>query len=909
MDGTISELIAFVKRGRWHYHDRSTAIYHCDRNYLEAQSLPDGKKYNEIILFPDKKGKLRYRQIEFLRYGYPAREIIENGLPIDENKINEFTERIGEYSIAGVTDESIWIEIFPGKLLEIPIDYLSAGEKKIALSGLWTGMFCEGDRIQLCQDAGYDGNHRKLVVKNIVFGARAVFGDNNTFLPIREFLEDGLVLGTELWPIVLPIKGNRKWAGEKVVCASRDNKFFKKRDDQKISSGDVMLVSCNKDHLSVVGWNSLKVTPAYRNLWENAEWLVDDMLSRDGRRWMQESEITIPVEVRNTKYENGALHIWVFYRQPDMDALPCGTQLCCKCAGLRKGRNGVHEIVVRTGKSMLSIPIQNILPGIDSKKMSAVVKTLRKEKICFWIHKEEDGWHSGLRKKLEKERLEIHMLFCVQEASGILCYTRDNLTLRWLPAEKAARAGKIPLRALWKGLGERKDRAAKRLDNGNVSLIDTWQNEQKYEVLKTDGTRYRATPMEKMYTDFRGVNFYLAELHSKGDLICLYSETEYDCEKRDPIPIEIEEKQIERVLSFPYGKRRRTLHLSSWVYKAIRSISTMDDHGNFAGLNLYRFEDEIPECFKEYRELPGKADRDSAGKQLDYELLRDHGRTSQQLIYLYALISKKRGSELNFCEVYELIRLTLRAWLEEEGKFLASGLVQRATEKIDVAPAISAILLLNLIKSKTGDGTLEQVAKPLAVHLARMLGISCGSTIHQELLLKQWIMEKRKKDGLWRRLNQLSLRGEKDTGQEAIVFDGQLTPNQVGKLLDICYSLKMHTFWDKELELVVDSILLSVGCLEECDMFYRKTQSQKCITERLSILGRILTPGAGKSISGSNLSQDEISTLHNLLMQSLQKDSVPLSLVTDTPIPISEMERNLGSELCKNFCKLVLSKI
>ena len=57
---------------------------------------------------------------------------------------------------------------------------------------------------------------------------------------------------------------------------------------------------------------------------------------------------------------------------------------------------------------------------------------------------------------------------------------------------------------------------------------------------------------------------------------------------------------------------------------------------------------------------------------VSYELLQNHERTSEQLIYLNALISKKRRGNLVFGEIYEFIRLTLKAWIEEQGRYIMS---------------------------------------------------------------------------------------------------------------------------------------------------------------------------------------------------------------------------------------------
>lgn len=901
MDGTVTELVRFINSGRWHYHDRNAAFYNCQTCQLDVIPLPDGKKYDEIVLFPDKMGKLRYRETDFCKYGFPAREVIENGLP----------KQNGEYPVAGVTEDSIWIEIFPGKLLEIPMEYLFAGEKKIPLTGMWVKMLSAGDMVCLRQDEGFAGNQRKLILQYVIFGSRAGFGKRNTIFPIKERLEDGLRLGTDLWPTMLPVRGE-EWDGQKFACIFANNKISPLPTVQRLQEGDVLLVDCSQKLMAVEGCESLKIKTAKRECWKNAEWLLDDLLSNYRKRWMLESEFSLPMQVNNSRTENGRLCAWVFYDQPDMGSLPEGTVLCCICVGLRQSKTEsewMTEMVVRTGRALLKIPVNRIIPGLDEKNAVFVANLLRRERWSFWLHKEGNNWHSGLCQGLCKEQSEIRMLSYVEKAKGILCLALDNLALRWLPEEKVSRTGrKVDGNLLWQVLSERKKRLARFLEQGVLSLTETWQNEQKYEVLKADGSRYRATPMGKVNTDEKGVHCYLAELYPFGDLICLYSEKEYNCASREPIPIEIGIKQKGCITAYPYGLRRKELHLTPWVYKALSMASSSDSSGRFDELNLSCFRQEIPESYNKYRQLPKRADDDGKQGRLDYELLQDHKRTSEQLIYLNALISKKRGGNLNFREIYEFIRLTLKAWMEEQGKYILSGLDPRErtghTEQIDVAPAIAAILLLNSIKGQNENDRLEKTARPLSIHLTRMLGISCGSSIHQEILLKYWLCASEKTVGLWRRLKHLPLRGETITEQASKVFDGQLTPRQVEKILNICNSLRMHTFWDKDLELVAESVLLSIGSLDECDRFYQDMSRKRCITEKMSVLGRILTPSAGSDIAKDSLSEYDTKSLRNLLLLLLQEGSVPLSLVTDTQIPISDSEKRKGIDLCEEFCGL-----
>ena len=105
LDGTVSEIIHHVKRGRWHYHDRYTGVWDSETNELIPMKWPMGDQYFDIPLFLSKGDKLRYPFYELQRFGYSAREIFENGLPQDK----------GWYPVAGSGKESIWIDCFPEK--------------------------------------------------------------------------------------------------------------------------------------------------------------------------------------------------------------------------------------------------------------------------------------------------------------------------------------------------------------------------------------------------------------------------------------------------------------------------------------------------------------------------------------------------------------------------------------------------------------------------------------------------------------------------------------------------------------------------------------------------------------------------------------------------------------------------
>lgn len=65
LDGTVSEIIHHVKRGRWHYHDRYTGVWDSETNELIPMKWPMGDQYFDIPLFLSKGDKLRYPFMNF----------------------------------------------------------------------------------------------------------------------------------------------------------------------------------------------------------------------------------------------------------------------------------------------------------------------------------------------------------------------------------------------------------------------------------------------------------------------------------------------------------------------------------------------------------------------------------------------------------------------------------------------------------------------------------------------------------------------------------------------------------------------------------------------------------------------------------------------------------------------------
>ncbi|MFQ9650630.1 MAG: hypothetical protein ACLRZZ_10745 [Enterocloster sp.] len=55
LDGTVSEIIHHVKRGRWHYHDRYTGVWDSETNELIPMKWPMGDQYFDILFLSSRR--------------------------------------------------------------------------------------------------------------------------------------------------------------------------------------------------------------------------------------------------------------------------------------------------------------------------------------------------------------------------------------------------------------------------------------------------------------------------------------------------------------------------------------------------------------------------------------------------------------------------------------------------------------------------------------------------------------------------------------------------------------------------------------------------------------------------------------------------------------------------------------
>ncbi len=898
LDNSAPQIAAFAQQGRWHYHDKETAVRPAARKWYR-NALPDGKQCSTMTFFPNAEGALRIQPKQLYKYGYSAREITENGLPVER----------GAYPVAHATQNSLWIELMPGRIIELPKKYLFDKGRGQPLRNLYSQEFHSGDLVWLEEGNGIFGGQRPVLLSDFHFGARAFFSAGRNFLPVLgEGLGGSIRLGCEYRELIYPTADAGRWVKEPLVYVDGSNRLGTVDEERPFLPGDtVMLTLDDGGNLAVCGYTKrLYVRLAADGVWENTKWLLELLRNRWGRESLLKA-MPMPLTAVVTEYgwkAKDTPSITVAVRQRNMDALPVGTVLCAVCLCLLGGPKD-RRLLLQAGGAILSLSPEQLLPKVPANNIPHIVETLAHSGQGMWLHKDEDGWHGGLEKLADPGTYEVHLMFPVEPANGILCCTVRERELCWLPARSASRSKEADITSLWTALSTRGTRSAQLMADGSLSLIDTNESVQKFTMLQYAPIKYRAIPRVLLDAQENKAYKYLAELYPLGDLVTLNSEEPQLVDSKegvDPIPVEVSGKYGKWVYLTPLSAGRVNQRLPRWINVYLgRSLRK-------TGVNTLS---SFPQEYYDYSTSRRKGSLDAAHNTIDEDFLRSKFvEINAKLCYLCALVQRYGTSQGLSPEKRETAMLfaeeLLARWLVAQGKFIASGFDAKLLESkrnkwyVDILPALSGILLLSWLSSPKHP-VLETVAKELAVHLTRMLGLACDSSVHIEVLLRKWLQEK-EQSGFWKWLSALSLGGVKLTGEPDEMHSGYLSMDQCRILKKVCTDIRhlSLTADNSDLMLTADCLLYSIGELEDFRLFskYLGVGNRDYIMNRLAILGHTLTPPAFKGHAAvAQLPGYIVGTLNNM-RASL---NLPLCVLTDKPLPLDEEERKAIIRCCEDY--------
>lgn len=895
--------------GRWHYHDKETAVCKSGSNYVQKWILQRKADYRETVFFLNDDRNLRIQPSELLRYGYSAREINEYGLP----RKNEW------YPVAHSDKESIWIELMPGRLVELPwkalFRYHRKAEKRYPLENLYCGALAAGDLIRLDESQSYVGGQRQIMVSGIRFGIRSAFGTQRNYLPVISGVpESHVCLGSGRRSMIYPTTDTQSWADKSLVGIDEKNRLVPLMGDNPFNAGDTVMVALNKDGVvRICGFDRPHhVQIDYEDKWNNAAWVSAAMRSRPSRIALFKAmggSMTVRVQWSamdtRTNAEQPLLKVCIAAKFNDLDALPEGTILVGECIGMLE--KGDCYLLVQAGNTLLRISPEQLISGIPIDARSTAAETLVRNRQLLWMHKTKDGWNGGLPDNSVNTQRDVRLVASIALErtaphmpvyDGFICQTESNCRLYWLPLKAASRTN-ADIASLWDVLQSRPIRTAQLMENGTVSLIDTSESKLRFAQLKRFPAKYRALIHRQLEHKYDGTLRYLAEMYPVGDLIYLDSEMPLTVSADDPVPVELIEIFSQNVTAILYGTHLTFQRVPEWINQKIVKNSA---------INCTRVEPHP--IFESYYSSIRQADRSvRTGRLQPYpHRIRPDLALNIRICYLAALLAQQNRP---FCRLTpEQIesaeaeaRIQLSRWLDSYGYFIACCFDTRKREHyfMDLTPVVSAIILLHLLRFDQNP-ELKQIAQVTAVHLTRVIGLACDSSLHIEVLLRDWLLWKdAPRYSAWRKLSGVDLQGQARPNDPNRNATRRLSQEQCRLLKKVCNDISHNHYSgvDKKLKLVADALLYSIGELKDFRLFGEsfREEENKYYTNQLAIIGHVLTPPA----TAQSAAIDRLTDSMFKKLFEIQSSNVPLCVMTDKPLPMPKDQLGI---IYRDFRKL-----
>lgn len=852
MDNRCSVIADNVKKGVWHYHDKCYAMIDTDGSW-NVKSLPNGEDYREIVLFPGPSGRLRISSDLFRKYGYSAHELIEYGLPNDRNR----------FPVAGIVEDSIWIEVYPNRIVELPKALLFIGKHNQNFNDFALSLLSAGDEITLETDFSFKGGQRRFTVTTLRYGLRSNLPATGcAFLPVLEYLPDGVRLGNSHWQMIYPCADPTALRGCDVVALTHENRIDLNR---KFWRGDTVFVRFERESLNIEPDQKLPVIASkYETDWRGALWLknwICDYVMR--RQFFSAIKSSLPMEI--VSIPKGEC-IYVGYSQTDESCYPMGTFLYSVALGLVvEGKT--PYVLLRAGKLLLHIPYGQLLPGFPSKYAGPIVDYLREKKTEIWLHKTENGWTTGINDgSLDGREINVSLLDWIEPAHGILCRSEETLSLLWLPIWNASfvrlpsQGNSVQEQNIWKALEQSDKQSDEQSDKPSDKQSDKPSDEQKRLTAADNATfpikkahyvngneislvypntigasrllraRLRAKPLVK--TGDRPMVTYIAELYPRGDLIELYSESD-NFTQGNPQPIiisKISQNAIQAVIEDSMRERiRLSPKLCARYHMAWNNRRENPSNGY------------LPTSDRENHEMFRRA-CDDISNQTETDLSTLDGTIESKLVYLYTF--QKSGHRLTYTWFQQSFGY-LKRWLDkvETIQLLSEGGAKMRYPEESFCGPLTAVLLMRFLGMQCNDLELRSNIGKLAVHTARMLGLACEASVQQEILLN--CIKAGDLGGLWKRLYKLDLRGTQSDGNDNKSFYGTLNQQQYRQLLHTCeYILHRSSCNDSSLLLTAESLLYAVGKLEDFNSFEAHLDKyySSLLFWQFARIGRTLTP-------------------------------------------------------------------
>jgi hypothetical protein len=573
-DDSVAGIVSRLREEVWDYHDKSSA-YWGPKNTIERKPPEIHNAMTGPLFFDISRHnqyRLRYYQGHFQKFGFPVQELFQSLKSSNDGKW---------YSVAGRRkDGGLWVEIIPGRIVEIPTNlfiFKSKSQKDISLAEMDWNAFSSGDRIliRMASADSFKVDYIELIDWHM--GPRKAFGSelSVTFLPVEKVdkNEGALIIGSGSFKLKIPMTNpSSDW---KTVALTSNNEIFDvsdKTDSDKRTphERDVILLGNSNNGVIIIGLEEFTPVPVN----DEKKWKFDPLAD-----WVRSNLIcdliktahgALPVTVEKIDRRNKTIY-YSRYHQLKALSISGAKFSLAKVSGLLKNR----VVILRCGSGLVNLSVNRIVSGLPEACFAAAISLLKELKTSIWVRKNGNEFLTGLSDETKSEIMVEPVGFIqnsTKQISGLICRAIGSLALFWLP-QKDASWVQMPF-GQFKRIFSKKETFKVRLSKesrgtSRVSVVDVFEVKKEFtqlEVGKEIAIRI-VEPLESETTENNVPNRFLAESYNSKVLLLLETNAD-DIGERVVIPSEVivrNENQPKSVIVTLLGKRPYNIDLPYWI--------------------------------------------------------------------------------------------------------------------------------------------------------------------------------------------------------------------------------------------------------------------------------------------------------------------------------------------------------
>lgn len=452
MDKLLSDIFKRTTDIFWNFHDRTTPVWKkiVDRISTDEKSISRNSSFNGPIFFhqQDRKFILRYPEVEKRNFGYPVREIL--------HFLQEKPNKQEVFYFAGLTNDDqnervgIWVEMTPGRIVEIPVDLLliKIEDKKINSSGFDWSLFSFGDELHIKLDQIQGQERDQLILEKWVPGARGLLGRGCVYTPVQMVhisedlsVQNGISIGNGIFELILPYnKKIEKGTRIKLNLESNELELIDFESHLHLEQNAIVFLKWEEEILKISGWEDYIVEIIWTG-WEsilNSEIEDNQSLKLNDLKEIITVLGLLPVTVEEIILESNIIRI-----SRRLQQLPNGIS----CLGISYSIGHIVEqknsdkIIVRFGNNLVTIGPEQIIEGLDNIEVTIrerIVKLMNEQKsnleLCCQI--DNRNIKAGVPGKSELGKGDIAKVFLRPSGgSGIIFMMPNSMELFYVSPE------------------------------------------------------------------------------------------------------------------------------------------------------------------------------------------------------------------------------------------------------------------------------------------------------------------------------------------------------------------------------------------------------------------------------------------------------------------------------------------